>query len=157
MPLATKRTRQGAPAAPARYKNDFYGWALEQGALLRAGRLDAVDVENLAEEIEALGRNELDRLRSFYRLILLHMLKWEHQPNLRSRSWAASIAVHRIHVEQVLEDNPSLRSRRGQALAGAYRLARAEAVRETGLAAATFPEICPFTLDEVMTRSYAIE
>jgi hypothetical protein len=157
MPLATKKSQPASPEAPAAYADDFYTWTQQQGALLRAGRFDALDPANLAEEIESLGRNEFDKLVSFYGLIMLHMLKWEHQPNLQSRSWAGSIAIHRLHAEQVLDDNPGLKSRLDEALERAYRGARLEAARETGLRKSTFPESCPFTRDEVLTRPYEFE
>ena len=156
MPLAKEKERQAAPGA-ATYEGDFYTWTQEQGALLRAGRFDAVDRENIAEEIESLGRSEFDKLVSFYALVMLHMLKWEHQPNLRSRSWALSIDRHRDHALEVLEANPGLKSRLDEALRLAYRRASRDAVAETGLRKATFPETCPFTLDEVLTRPYEFE
>jgi hypothetical protein len=154
MPLATKKPRQAGPAAKASYEGDFYTWTQEQGALLRSGRFDAIDWENIAEEIETLGRDEFRRLVSFYRLILLHMLKWEHQPNLRSRSWAIPIENHREHAAEVLAENPGLKSRLDEALERAYRRARGEAIAETGLRKSTFPDTGPFTLNEVLTRSY---
>jgi hypothetical protein len=156
MPLATKKPTRTSPDT-ASYESDFYTWTQHQGALLRAGRLDEIDRENIAEEIESLGRNEFDKLVSFYRLILLHMLKWEHQPNLQSRSWANSIAIHRLHAEEVIEDNPGLQPRAEEALRRAYRGARLDAIRETGLRKATFPDSCPFTLDEVLNRPYEFE
>lgn len=156
MTVAKPKQDQARPRRAA-YERDFYGWALEQGALIRAGRLDEVDLENVAEEIESLGRSEFDKLVSFTRLVLLHMLKWEHQPNLRSRSWALSIETHRDHARDILEENPSLKPRIDEALARAYRTARWEAMRETGLAGSVFPRTCPFTWDEMLTRPYLFE
>ncbi len=136
------------------YEHDFYAWTQAQAAALRAKDWATVDLEHLAEEIESLGRNEFDKLVSFYALVMLHMLKWEHQPNLRSRSWAVSIDNHREHAAEVLSENPGLKSRLGEALERAYRRARGEAIAETGLRKSTFPDTCPFTPDEVLTRSY---
>ena len=157
MPLATKRSKQAAPATKASYEGDFYTWTQEQGSFLRARRFDAIDWENIAEEIETLGRDEFRKLVSFYRLILIHTLKWEHQPNLRSRSWANSILIHREHASEVVEDNPGLRPRRDEALQRAYRGARLDAIQETGLRSSAFPDRCPYTLDEVLTRPYEFE
>ena len=128
MGVATKEPRTSLPAGdkPVRYETDFYTRTQQQGALLRAGRFDAIDRDNLAEEIESLGRSEFDKLVSFYRLILLHMLKWEHQPNHRSRSWAISIDIHRTHAEDVLRENPGLKSRLDEAFERAYRQANQE-------------------------------
>ena len=124
MPLARKTVRSGDAQQRSTYGDDFYSWTQEQGALLRAGRLEGLDTQNLAEEIESLGRNEFDKLVSFYRLVLLHMLRWEHQPNLRSRSWSILIEKHRVHAADVLRDNPGLKPRAGEALERAYRGAR---------------------------------
>jgi hypothetical protein len=157
MPLATKKPKQAAPEARATYRGDFYTWTREQGALLRAGRFDAIDWENIAEEIESLGRNEFDKLVSFYALVMLHMLKWEHQPNLRSRSWAISIDNHREHAAEVLDENPGLKSRLDEAFGRAYRRAKGEAIAETGLRKSTFPDVCPFTQDEVLNRPYEFD
>ena len=90
--------RKSAPAeAPerARYDRDLFSWAIEQAALLRAGRLDQVDALNIVEEIDDVGDEQYDKLESAIGVILLHLLKWDHQPQRRSRSWTLSIAVHR--------------------------------------------------------------
>jgi len=157
MPLAKSKDHAAAPPSRSNYEGDFYSWTQEQGALLRAGRFDEMDWENVAEEIESLGRSELDKLVSFYALVMLHMLKWEHQPNFRSRSWALSIDRHRDHAAEVLESNPGLKSRLDEAFGLAYRRARRDAIAETGLAKATFPETCPFTREEMLTRPYEFE
>lgn len=81
--------------AQAAYERDFYSWSIEQARLLRAGRFEALDRENVAEEIELLGREQFNKLESAFRVLLLHMLKWDHQPDLRSRSWALSIETQR--------------------------------------------------------------
>ena len=75
----------------ARYDRDLYGWAVEQAALLRAGRLAEVDALNLAEEIDDVGNEQYDKLESAICVILVHLLKWNHQPQRRSRSWWLSI------------------------------------------------------------------
>ena len=98
---ATKRN-----AARARYDRDLYGWATEQAALLRAGRIAEADAQNIAEELDDVGSEQYDKLESALRLILLHLLKWDHQPERRTRSWWASITVQRNHVRRLLRKNP---------------------------------------------------
>src|SRR4051794_22000352 len=157
MTLARSKPRSGGEARDpdrAAYDRDFYTWTLEQAALIRAGRFEDVDRENIAEEIESLGRSEFSKLVSFYRLILLHMLKWEHQPNLRSRSWATSIELHRVHAAEVLDDNPGLKPRLDEAMARAYRLARLETIRESGFPNTVFSELCPYSLKDVLDRPF---
>src|SRR5947199_9080102 len=91
-----------ADAAAASYDRDFYSWSLEQARLVREGRWDAVDRDNVAEEIESLGREQFDKLASALRVLMLHMLNLDHQPALRSRSWRLSIKAQRADLNDVL-------------------------------------------------------
>jgi len=143
-------------AAGAAYDRDFYSWSLEQARLVREGRWNALDRDNVAEEIESLGREQFNKLESALRVLLLHMLKWDHQPELRSRSWALSIKAQRIELEDVLDDNPGLRPRIGEAIARGYRRARVEAARETGLDEERFPAQCPYSWDDIVSRDFNI-
>jgi len=136
------------------YERDFYAWANEQAALLRAGKFDSADIENIAEEIESMGRSEKRELVNRLAVLLLHLLKWRFQPGLRGNSWRSSIEEQRIRLEDHLKDNPSLKAQIGSAMVTAYRLARVEAERETGLARTTFPQECPFTFDQAMTEDF---
>ncbi len=137
------------------YLRDFYSWSVEQANHLRDGRLDALDRANLAEEIEALGREQFNKLVSALRVLLAHMLKWDHQPSLRSRSWVLSIQEQRLEIADVLTDNPGLRPRIAEAIARAYRRARIEAARETGLDEADFAETCPYSFDDITSRVFS--
>lgn len=139
------------------YEGDFYTWTQEQGERLRARDFSGLDLENLAEEIESLGRGEFNSLVSAWRLILLHMLKWDHQPDRRTRSWMISIRTHRNRAADLLTDNPGLKSRLAQALERAYRDARDEASVETGLPLRVFPKECPYGRDELTTRLFSID
>src|SRR5215471_9618770 len=82
------------PAAD--YARDFYSWLMEQAGHVRAGRWDAIDRENLAEEIESLGREQFNKFESALRVLVMHMLKWDYQPERRSRSCAISIRQQRL-------------------------------------------------------------
>ncbi|HEY1363279.1 MAG TPA: DUF29 domain-containing protein [Xanthobacteraceae bacterium] len=139
-------------AAAAGYWDDFYSWLMQQAAHLRAGRWEALDRGNLAEEIESLVREQFNKLESALRVLTMHMLKWDHQPSLRSRSWTLSIEAQRLELENVLADNPGLKPRIGEAIARAYRRARIEAVNETGLDKNEFPEECPYTWNDLAGR-----
>lgn len=138
----------------AEYMRDFYSWLMEQARLVREGRWAAVDRENLAEEIESLGREQFNKLESALRVLLLHILKWDHQPTRRSRSWAISIRQQRLELEDLLTDNPGLKSRVAEALTRAYRKARLQAIKETKLKEARFPEKCPYSFDEIVARKF---
>lgn len=136
------------------YEKDFYAWANQQAALLRAGKLDAADIANIAEEIESMGRTEKRELVSRLKVLMLHLLKWQFQPALRSRSWTLTIEEQRQQLLDHMADNPSLRSRLLEAIEQAYRLALVAVERETGLSRATFPATCPFTYDQMADNGF---
>ena len=139
------------------YADDFYTWTQEQGARLRAGELGGLDLENLAEEIESLGKSQFASFASALRVVLVHMLKFDHQPSRRTRSWAISIATHRDHAVEELKDSPGLSGRLDEAVARAFRTARLEASKETRLPLKRFPEACPYTYREIMDRPFPID
>jgi hypothetical protein len=132
------------------YDTDFYAWANEQAALLRAGRLSKADVENIAEEIESMGRSERRELVNRLTVLLVHLLKWRYQPGLRGRSWQTTIERQRLDVQDHLADNPSLKSQLDEIMARAYQRARIDAEGETHIRRSTFPTTSPFTFDEAM-------
>ena len=136
------------------YDRDFYAWANEQAGLLRAGRLSEADIEHIAEEIESIGRSEKRELVSRLTIVLLHLLKWQYQPGLRSASWEASVQVQRLKLVDHLADNPSLKPHTPDAITAAYRVGRIEAVAETGLGKTTFPPTCPWTFDQIMDSDF---
>ena len=136
------------------YERDFYAWANEQAALLRAGKLESADVENIAEEIESMGRSERRELVNRLAVLLLHLLTWRFQPSLRGNSWRLTIKEQRYRLRRHMSDNPSLQSQLGEAMSDAYGLAQISAEQQTGLALETFPETCPFTSEHAMTDDF---
>lgn len=126
-------------AASPPYELDGYGWAMAQAQLLRERQFDALDIDNIAEEIESVGKSERNSAESALRLLMMHILKWQYQPERRGRSWAASITSQRIAFAQLMDDNPSLKPKLKEMRDRAYRRARVEAVRETDLPIQTFP------------------
>lgn len=136
------------------YEQDFYAWANEQAALLRAGKLSAADIEHIAEEIESMGKAEKRELMSRLTVLLLHLLKWQAQPVMRGNSWRLTVMVQRREVLDHLADNPSLKSRLADIISGAYDRARLGAARETGLSEDAFPPVCPWTYDQMMDAEF---
>jgi hypothetical protein len=134
----------------ARYEGDFAAWAKAQAEALRAGRLDALDLANLAEEIGDLSKRERDAIESHLETLVLHLLKWRYQPDRRTRSWEATIKVARRNIEKLLRRSPSLRRDLPASLDEIYPNARIRAGVATGLADEVFPDACPFTLDQVI-------
>lgn len=149
---AARERRTRAPEGTG-YEEDFYTWANEQAERLRRGEWSRLDALNLAEEIEDLGRELYNRLESAYRIILLHLLKWDHQPEKRSRSWVASIEINRLDVRELLDKHPGLKPRAEEAVLGAYRRARIEAAAETSIDIKRFPPESPYSPGEIMTRT----
>jgi Domain of unknown function DUF29 len=151
--------RAEAPQEPARatYEGDLHAWAQEQAALLRAGRLGEIDAANVAAELDDVGGEQFDKLESALRVLLTHMLKWDHQPERRGRSWEATIRVQRLHAAKVLRKNPSLKARLDEALADAWEAARIEASGETDLPLSVFPEACPYDWTAITERPFVFE
>ena len=148
----------------ARYDGDFYAWTQEQAQRMRElaaalhGQRDPlaqrIDFENVAEEIESLGRSDKRAIKRRLKVLLLHLLKWAYQPERRSKSWEATIMEQRQRISDLIEESPSLTAYPGEVLVGEYALARMGAAGETGLPEETFPATCPFTIDQVLDTDW---
>jgi hypothetical protein len=140
------------------YDLDFYAWANEQAGLLRAGKLSEADLEHIAEEIESMGKTEKRELVSRLTVLLLHLLKWQFQPDgvpeRRGKSWRNSVEVQRIRLASHLADNPSLKAKLAIAIGEAYRLARLETENETGIDKDIFPATCPWSFEQMMAEDF---
>ena len=136
------------------YHQDFYTWTQQQAALLRNGRLHELDITNLLEEVEDMGKSQRNQLENRLKQLLLHLLKWHYQPNMRTRSWLLSIKEQRLKVAQVLRKNPGLKPELADLVTDAYELAKLGAAKQTGLDESIFPEVCPWTMVEVLTEDW---
>jgi hypothetical protein len=138
------------------YDSDFFTWTQEQAALLRDGKLDALDLANLAEEIESLGKSDRRALGSHVRGLVMHLLKWHAQPSGRQtgQSWRTSINNHRREIQAIVDDSPSLRRQIVVLLAREYPRSRRDASDETGLPLAAFPETCPWTVEQILDEAF---
>lgn len=134
----------------AEYDGDFYAWTLQTAQQLRSGQLDQVDLTQVAEEIEDMGKSDRRALESHLKILMLHLLKWHHQPSHRGVSWRLSIANARDEIAAILRDSPSLRPRLDELAASRYTGARKQAILETGLAPSSFPETCPFSVEQLL-------
>jgi Domain of unknown function DUF29 len=132
------------------YDTDFYTWTAQTVHLLKERRFSELDVENLIEEIEDLGRSEFRALGSRLEVLLMHLLKARYQPEMHTKSWDLTIQEQRLRIHRLLRDNPGLKPKLPQAWEDAWKPALIQAQRETGLDAAAFPLINPFTLDEAI-------
>jgi hypothetical protein len=132
------------------YHQDFYAWTQQQCDLLRKGQLDLLDIENLIEEIESLGKQQRQELRNRLGVLIGHLLKWHYQPEARSRSWTATIREQRLKINDLLLDNPSLKPYLPEAISRAYPYGLALVEAETPLDLRPLPQTCPFSLVEIL-------
>jgi hypothetical protein len=141
-------------ARPTTYETDFALWTQQQAELLRQGRLNELDIDNLIEEIESLGRSDYYSLVSAVEQLALHLLKWQYQSDKRSRSWEVSIDKQRAEIEKLLEKSSGLKSKLAEVLAKGYRYGCRGAAKQTGHALATFPEVCPYTWEQLANEDW---
>jgi Domain of unknown function DUF29 len=134
------------------YDQDFYAWTQQQVELLRSGKLDALDIENLVEEIESLGKQERQELRNRLGVLLGHLLKWHYQPEMRSKSWTGTVREQRRRIKQHLSDNPSLKPYLSEAIERGYEDGLDLIERETPLEPSHLPQTCPFTESEIFEQ-----
>jgi len=139
------------------YELDFYAWITRNVALLRAGRLNDIDAEHIAEELESMGKRDLRQLRSRLQVLVMHLLKWQYQPDRHSKSWLTTIDHQRDQIEMLIIDSPSLRRELKPTLVMIYPKAVRDAQRETGLSENVFPEACPFSLDDILDQQFLPE
>jgi hypothetical protein len=141
------------------YKADVVAWANEQVALIRAGKLDQLDLANIAEEIEDVGKSEQRELASRMSVLLAHLLKWQYQPARQSKSWKYTLSTQRKEIAYVLMEAPSLRTKFNddQWLEILWAKAKSQAESETGLDVDTFPETCPWRMDDILTENWLPE
>jgi phage gp29-like protein len=138
-------------------ETDFFAWTQDQAVLLRARRGDAIDWDNLAEEIESVGRRDRRELGSRLKVILLHQLKWQFQPGRRGSSWRSSLRAERQEIDALLKQSPSLRREVVELMVDAYDYALDDAEEQTKLPRSSFPGSCPYTPEQVLDRHYLPE
>jgi hypothetical protein len=136
------------------YEADFYAWTQQQAKLLRERRWEDLDIENLVEEVHAVGISERREIKGRLIVLLAHLLKWMYQPGNRSSSWAATIREQRRQLAFLVEDSPSLKGYPAQILPDQYEAARLQASDEAGIALDLFPSTCPFTCDQALDASF---
>ncbi len=136
------------------YEVDFYAWTQEQSALLRRSQWQSLDIENLVEEIESLGKQQKQELRNRLGILIGHLLKWEFQPELRGKSWRATIREQRTKIQLHLKENPSLKSYLDQAIIDGYEVALALVVRETPLDYPDLPSDCPYAIAQILDPQF---
>jgi len=136
------------------YEQDFYSWLMYNAQLLKERRFTELDIENIAEELESMGRRDKRELNSRLEVLLMHLLKWQFQPVRRSKSWGKSIDEQRNQIHKIFSDSPSLKYQLENEIAHAYDVAVKSAVKETGMKKTIFPETCPFASEQILDENF---
>lgn len=138
----------------ATYKADFNLWIGLTAQLLREKRWTEIELEHLIEEVEDLGKSERRGISSQLTRLLLHLLKWQYQPQRRSDSWLDSITDARTQIDLTIQDSPSLKGYPKEQLNDSYQRARRQAAKQTGMLISVFPEECPYSLELVLDEDW---
>jgi hypothetical protein len=156
-PIASSAIANSTAATPvgaSLYEQDYYLWVQHTIKLLRDGQFSELDIPNLIEEVEDMGKSERRSVESNLEIILMQLLKYKYQPQSRSHSWRYTILEHRDRLDKVFADSPSLAAYFRQVFEHCYVKARRKAATETGLAIEMFPTESPFTPEETLNPDY---
>jgi hypothetical protein len=137
-----------------KYEEDFYGWAMKNASLLKQGKFNEADIENIIEEIESMGRSEKSQLMNRFSVLIAHLLKWQFQPDFRGRSWHGTIKEQRKRAKMLLKENPSLKSKLSDTFADAYELAIDQIEKETPIDLKILPLECPYTIEQALDDNF---
>ncbi len=149
LPLAFSKSLSGKL-----YNEDFYAWLLQSANLLRAKKFEVLDSDNIAEDLEGMARSNKRQLINHMAILVAHLLKWQFQPALRSRSWRQTIKEQRKRMMLLLSDSPSLKFGLTNRLQDAYDIAVLLAANQTGLDEDVFPLSCEYQLEEVLDADF---
>lgn len=140
-----------------RYEEDFYLWIQETANLLREHRFEELDLENLLEEIETMGRSEKRELESRLTIIIEHLLKlsyWKAEKDYNARGWRVTVIEQRRQLDRLLKDSPSLKRLLEEIWPDCYQVAREDALKKYQLSSEIFPVEPPFTLEQILNPNY---
>jgi len=143
---------------PELYEHDYYAWIREQVRALREHRIEDIDFENVAEEIEDLGKSERRSVESHLETLLLHALKLTYarwmSRDRNARLWENTIELARFRIRKLLDESPSLRPMLEELFNNAYKGARISARRALGFPKEPLPETPPWTLEQVLDDNF---
>lgn len=136
------------------YDTDLHAWATEQAALLRQRHLDVADIDNIAEEIEDVGRSQRAQLESRLTILLVHLLKWRHQPANQGNSWRLTIRGQRVRIRRHIAKNPSLRPQVLGLIDEVWETVVIDTAQQTGLVETVFPPVCPWRPEQILDDDF---
>jgi len=137
-----------------KHNEDFYGWATANASLLKQGKLKEVDMENIIEELEEMGRSEKYQLINRFSILIAHLLKWKYQPELRGRSWSGTIKEQRHRIERLIKQNPSLKHEIPEAIQEGFSDSKDLIEKETPIDLNLLPSECPYTFEQIMNDEF---
>lgn len=143
-----------APEDGAAYVTDFHRWTCEQADALASHDHARLDVVNLLDEVESVGRSQRTALESHLCVLLVHLLKFRMQPQRATPSWRHTLKAQRTAIARLIARNPSLRAYPAAILEATYRDAVRDAAGETGIDPRVFPSALPFTLGQILDPGF---
>ena len=146
----------------AEYEKDFDAWIQEHINLLKQGKVEEIDVDHLIEELEDMGKSNQRELVNRFIPLIAHLLKWQYQyrqlqdqwVTFTGGSWRGTITEQRTKLTKLLKQSPSLKNKLPQSILDAYPDALKVAVSETGFPKSTFPESCPYTIEQLLDEDF---
>jgi hypothetical protein len=141
------------PALAELYELDETAWLEVMVELIEQRRLQELDLVNLEEFLDSMAKSDRRKVENRLELLLAHLLKWEHQPERRSKSWRSTIRTQRRRLVKLIASG-TLRKHAEDSLAEVYAGAIERAADDTGLPEDKFPADVPFTLDEALTKDF---
>jgi len=136
------------------YETDFYRWTFEQAQFLELGKLEGLDLVNLAEEIISLGKQKQQEISNRLGILIGHILKWQYQPEKRTRIWQVTIQLQRAEIQDLLTDNPSLKSYIDMAIQRGFRSGLALVLSETPIKKKDLPAVCPYVFEQLLDTNF---
>jgi len=139
------------------YEQDFYLWIQTTSQLLREGKFDQLDMENLIEEVDSMGWSEKKELRNRLIVLIEHLLKlqyWTEEKNFSARDWRGTLVEQRRQIDYIPADSPSLKSVFNDIFINCYTDARNDTIRKYQLPSELFPEESPFSLIQILDADF---
>ena len=141
------------PTTQTLYDQDYYLWIRTTINQLRTGQFSAVDLENLLEELETMGRSEKRAIESLLTKLLVHLLKlkcWDSERERNQGHWLGEIRTFRKQIKKSLKDSPSLKPYILEIFDECYQDARLEASDRSQLPIDIFPLIPIGSLEQIL-------
>lgn len=136
------------------YETDFHAWGRQQAQAIAAREIQALDLDNLIDEVESVGRSQRAAIESHLRVLIIHLLKFRCQPERATVSWRITLRNQRLSIERLVRRSPSLADFPARVLCEAYADAVRGAAQEMGLPESAFPAACPFALTQILDPDF---